>query len=133
MSFNTSQSTLLEENKLSKKVLHCAFTVHSNLGPGLLESAYQMAMEAELFESGITYLAQKALPLEYKGRELETAYRLDLLINEKLVVELKPVDALNDIHLAQTLTYLRLSNCRLGLLLNFNVKSLKNGIRRVIL
>lgn len=133
MSFNTSQSTLLEENKLSKKVLHCAFTVHSNLGPGLLESAYQMAMEAELFESGITYLAQKALPLEYKGRELETAYRLDLLINEKLVVELKSVDALNDIHLAQTLTYLRLSNCRLGLLLNFNVKSLKNGIRRVIL
>lgn len=121
------------ENRLSKLVLNCAFTVHKNLGPGLLESAYQMAMEAELAEPGIPFTSQQEVPLEYKGRTIATAYRLDLFIGNKLIVELKSVDALHDIHLAQVLTYLKLSNCRLGLLLNFNVNLMKKGIKRVIL
>jgi len=121
------------ENRLSKHVLDCAFTVHKNLGPGLLESAYQMAMEAELTERGIPFTSQQEVPLEYKGRSISTAYRLDLLIDNKLIVELKSVDALHDLHLAQVLTYLKLTNCRLGLLLNFNVELMKKGIKRVIL
>lgn len=103
-------------------VLDCAFTVHRNLSPGLLESTYQLAMESELFERSIKFEAQKEVPLEYKGRSIHTAYRLDLLIQKKLIVELKSVDALHDIHMAQVLTYLKLSGCRLGLLLNFNVR-----------
>lgn len=122
-----------ELNKLATRVLDCVFTVHRNLGPGLLESAYQMAMEAELFEKDIPFTAQQEVPLEYKGRSIATAYRLDFLIDGKLIVELKSVDAIHDIHLAQVLTYLKLTNCRLGLLLNFNVKLMKQGIKRVIL
>jgi GxxExxY protein len=122
-----------ELNKLATRVLDCAFTVHRNLGPGLLESAYQMAMEAELFEKDISFTAQQEVPLEYKGRSIATAYRLDFLIDCKLIVELKSVEAIHDIHLAQVLTYLKLTNCRLGLLLNFNVKLMKQGIKRVIL
>lgn len=121
------------ENRLSRQVLNCAFTVHRNLGPGLLESAYQLAMEAELLEKGIPFTSQQEVPLEYKGRAISTAYRLDLLIDNKLIVELKSVEALHDLHLAQVLTYLKLTNCRLGLLLNFNVKLMKEGIKRVIL
>lgn len=122
-----------ELNKLATRVLDCAFTVHRNLGPGLLESAYQMAMEAELSEQGIPFTSQQEVPLEYKGRIISTAYRLDLLIDNKLIVELKSVDALHNLHLAQVLTYLKLTNCRLGLLLNFNVELMKRGIKRVIL
>lgn len=120
-------------NKLATRVLDCAFTVHRNLGPGLLESAYQLAMEAELFENGIPFTAQQELPLEYKGRSIATAYRLDFLVDHKLIVELKSVEAIHDVHLAQVLTYLKLSGCRLGLLLNFNVKLMREGIKRVIL
>lgn len=86
-------SSMEHENRLSKEVLNCAFTVHKNLGPGLLESAYQMAMEAELFERGIVFTAQQEVPLEYKGRSIATAYRLDLLIENRLIAELKSVDA----------------------------------------
>jgi GxxExxY protein len=121
------------ENKLATLVLDCAFTVHRNLGPGLLESAYQLAMEAELFERSIPFVAQQEVPLEYKGRSLATAYRLDLLIDGRVIVELKSVEAIHDIHLAQVLTYLKLSKLRLGLLLNFNVNLMKKGIKRVIL
>jgi GxxExxY protein len=121
------------ENQLSKEVLNCAFTVHRNLGPGLLKSAYQMAMEVELFDAGIPFASQQEVPLEYKNRSIPTAYRLDLLVESKLIVELKSVKALHDIHPAQVLTYLKLTSCRLGLLLNFNVKWMKQGIKRVIL
>lgn len=121
------------ENKLATRVLDCAFTVHRNLGPGLLESAYQLAMEAELFEKSIPFKSQVEVPLEYKGRLISTAYRLDLLVDNHLIVELKAVDALHDVHMAQILTYLKLSNIRLGLLLNYNVALMKKGIRRVIL
>lgn len=121
------------ENELASRVLDCAFTVHKNLGPGLLESAYQMAMEAELFENSIPFIDQAAVPLEYKGRSISTAYRLDFLVDDHLIVELKAVESLHDVHLAQVLTYLKLTDIRLGLLLNFNVALLKKGIRRVIL
>lgn len=121
------------ENKLASRVLDCAFTVHKNLGPGLLESAYQLTMEAELIENSIPFIAQAAVPLEYKGRSISIAYRLDFLVDEHLVVELKAVESLHDVHLAQVLTYLKLTDVRLGLLLNFNVALLKKGIRRVIL
>lgn len=121
------------ENKLASRVLDYAFTVHRNLGPGLLESAYQLAMEAELSESSIPFTSQAEVPLEYKGRSISTAYRLDFLVDDHLIVELKAVDAIHDVHLAQVLTYLKLTDIRLGLLLNFNVALMKKGIRRVIL
>lgn len=121
------------ENKLASRVLDCAFTVHRNLGPGLLESAYQMAMETELFENSIPFILQAEVPLEYKGRSISTAYRLDFLVDDHLIVELKAVEFLHDVHLAQVLTYLKLTDVRLGLLLNFNVALMKKGIRRVIL
>lgn len=122
-----------EENRLASKVLDCAFTVHRKLGPGLLESAYQIAMEAELDERDVTYKAQYEIPLEYKGRYLATAYRLDLMLGDKLIVELKSVDKPKSLHMAQLLTYLKLTDCKLGLILNFNTELMKNGIKRVIL
>lgn len=122
-----------ELNYLATRILDAAFTVHKNLGPGLLESAYQLAMEAEFYETGIPFHSQKEMPLEYKGKTLATAYRLDLYVAEQIVVELKSVEALNDVHIAQTLTYMKLSGSKLGLLLNFNVKLMKYGLRRLVL
>lgn len=120
------------EDEITSKILKCAFDVHTALGPGLLESAYEECLYFELKENGIKVEKQKPLPLIYKDVHLETGYRVDLLVEQKVIVELKSVDALNDIHLAQVLTYLKLSNCKIGLLLNFNVKYLKQGIKRVI-
>jgi GxxExxY protein len=122
-----------ELNKLSEKILKCAFTVHNALGPGLLESAYEECLFYELKCAGLTVEKQKALPLIYKEIHLETGYRIDLIINKQIVLEIKSVEAIADIHVAQVLTYLKLSKCKLGLLLNFNVPSLKLGIKRLIL
>jgi GxxExxY protein len=122
-----------ELNKLSEKILKCAFTVHNALGPGLLESAYEECLFYELKCAGLTVEKQKALPLIYKEIHLETGYRIDLIINKQIVLEIKSVEAIADIHVAQALTYLKLSKCKLGLLLNFNVPSLKLGIKRLIL
>ncbi|HDR88822.1 MAG TPA: GxxExxY protein [Bacteroidetes bacterium] len=119
--------------KVFKKVLDAAFRVHSELGPGLLESSYEECLFFELIESGLFVEKQKVLPLIYKTIKLEAGYRVDLLVENRVVVEVKSVDSLNDIHLAQVLTYLKLSGCRLGLLVNFIVLHLKSGIRRVIL
>ena len=119
--------------KVFKKVLDAAFRVHSELGPGLLESSYEECLFFELIESGLFVEKQKVLPLIYKTIKLEAGYRVDLLVENRVVVEVKSVDSLNDIHLAQVLTYLKLSGCRLGLLVNFNVLHLNSGIRRVIL
>jgi GxxExxY protein len=105
--------------------------VHTELGPGLLENAYEECLFYELVQVGLKTEKQKALPLVYYKVKLETGYRIDLLVENKVVVEIKAVEALNDVHLAQVLTYLKLSKCKLGLLINFNVKSLKNGIKRV--
>lgn len=124
---------IMTENEISKIVLDCAFKVHSSLGPGLLESAYRTCLAYEMRKAGLTVEEEKALPLIYEEIKLECGYRVDLLINSKVVVELKTVEALNDVHQAQTLTYMKLSGCRLGLLINFYVKSLKDGIRRFIL
>ncbi|MCP9745462.1 GxxExxY protein [Lacihabitans sp. CS3-21] len=122
-----------ELNNLSEKILRCAFTVHNALGPGLLESAYEECLFYELKSSGLMVEKQKALPLVYKEIHLETGNRIDLIVNKQIILEIKSVEAIADIHIDQVLTYLKLSKCRLGLLLNFNVPSLKLGIRRFIL
>lgn len=120
------------ENELSKIVVEAALKVHKALGPGLLESVYQECLYYELLQSGVKIQKQKALPLIYKEVKLDCGYRLDIIIEDKLIVEVKSVEALNDIHLAQVLTYLKLTNCKLGLLINFNVLLIKDGIKRVI-
>ena len=122
----------MTENEISKIVFDAALKVHQNLGPGLLESAYQDCLYYELKKSGLQIEKEKPLPLIYEDVKLEVGYRVDILIENKLVIEVKSVEALNDIHLAQVLTYLKLSNCRLGMLINFNVTLIKNGIKRVV-
>ena len=117
---------------LFKKVLNGAFKVHSALGPGLLESAYERCLRYELINSGLYVDRQKVLPLVYEGLTIDEGYRIDLLVNKKVIVEIKAVETLLDVHMAQILTYMKLSECRLGLLVNFNVKHLKYGIKRVI-
>ena len=106
--------------------------VHSVLGPGLLESAYEACLQFELIKSGLKVEAQKPLPLVYESVKLECGYRVDLLIENKVIIEVKSVEALAEIHFAQVLTYLRLSDLRLALLLNFNVVHMKDGIRRIV-
>ncbi|WP_462319425.1 GxxExxY protein [Marinilabilia sp.] len=118
--------------EIFKKVLDCSFQVHTALGPGLLESAYEECLYYELTQIGLKVEKQKALPLVYKEVILETGYRIDLIVENSIIIEIKAVDSLSDIHLAQILTYLKLSNCKLGLLVNFNVRHLKEGIKRVI-
>ncbi len=122
-----------EMNKLTEAVIGAAIEVHKDLGPGLLESAYQRALEHELTLRGLRFVAQKVCPITYKGLVIEDAYRLDLLIDDRLVVELKAVDALADVHEAQLLTYLKFSRCELGLLINFRSRWLKDGVRRLAL
>jgi len=121
----------MNENQLSSIVFNDALKVHRNLGPGLLESSYEECLFYELNKSGLFIERQKSLPLIYEDIKLDIGYRVDLLIEKKLIIELKSVDALNDIHFAQILTYLKLSNCKLGLLINFNVTLIKSGIKRV--
>lgn len=122
----------METNELSGKILKCAFKVHTALGPGLLESAYQACLEYELRENGLFVEKEKPVPLVYEGVKLDCGYRIDLLVERKFVLELKTVDAFAPIHMAQILTYLKLMDLRHGMLLNFNVQSLKNGIKRVV-
>ncbi|REE24289.1 GxxExxY protein [Winogradskyella pacifica] len=107
--------------------------MHKQLGPGLLESAYQECLFHELKKAGLAVQKEKALPIVYKDIKLDHGYRIDLLVENKVVIEIKTVEAFSDVHLAQVLTYLKLGNYKLGLLLNFHVTTLKNGIRRVIL
>lgn len=122
----------MTENEISKVVFDCALKVHQNLGPGLLESDYEECLYYELCKTGLKIEKQKPLPLVYEDVRLEVGYRIDIMIENKFIIEIKAVDALNDVHLAQILTYLKLSNCKLGLLINFNVTLIKNGIRRVV-
>lgn len=122
----------MTENEISKVIFDSALKVHKNLGPGLLESAYEECLFYELQKSGLNVVKQKPLPLLYEEVKLEIGYRLDLLVENKVIVEIKAVETLNDVHLAQILTYLKLSDCKLGLLINFNVALIKNGIRRVV-
>jgi GxxExxY protein len=122
----------LNENELSKKIIGCAIEVHKQLGPGLLESAYQECLYYELRLAGLRVQKEKPMPIVYKEVKLDHGYRIDLLVEEKVVVEIKTVEAFNDVHTAQVLTYLRLGKYKLGLLLNFQTAVLKNGIKRVI-
>jgi len=121
-----------DENALSKMILDAAFRVHSAVGPGLLEKAYETCLAYELRAAGLNVRTQVALPLVYDGLKIDVAYRLDLLVNDLVVIELKSVDALIAIHQAQLISYLKLSRKKLGLLINFNVVHLKDGIKRVV-
>ncbi len=122
----------MDENEISKIVFESALKIHKVLGPGLLESAYEECLFYELKKYDLKVEKQKQLPLIYEEVRLDAGYRIDIIIEDKFIVEIKSVEALTDVHLAQLLTYLRLSNCKLGLLINFNVSLLKNGVRRVI-
>ena len=120
-------------DRLSNRVIGCAIEVHRELGPGLLESAYEQCLAAELTRSQIPFQLQVDLPVSYKGMRLDCGYRIDLLIDQQLIVELKCVDQLHKIHEAQILTYMRLAKIKIGLLINFNVPLLRNGIKRFLL
>lgn len=122
----------MTENELANKVIGIAIEVHKALGPGLLESAYKECMYYKINQAGLYVEKEKPMPLIFEEVKLDCGYRVDLLVENKLVVELKAVEALNDVHLAQVLTYLKLGNFKLGLLINFNVSLLKQGIKRVI-
>ncbi|MCM0664685.1 MULTISPECIES: GxxExxY protein [Flavobacterium] len=121
-----------ELDAISYKIIGLAIEVHRQLGPGLLESAYQECLYYEIMNSGLIVEKQKALPIIYKDIKLDHGYRIDLLIENKIVIELKTVEAFTDVHFAQILTYLKLGNYPLGLLINFDSKILKNNIKRFI-
>lgn len=122
----------ITENELSNKVIGLAIEVHKVLGPGLLESAYKECLHYKIMQSGIVTEKEKPMPLIFEEVKLDCGYRIDLLVENKLVIEIKSVEVLNDIHLAQTLTYMKLGNYKLGLLINFNAEFLKDGIKRVV-
>lgn len=122
----------MSENELSKIIIGCAIEVHKQLGPGLLESAYQECLCYELIKVGLKVEKEKPMPVIYKEVKLNHGYRIDILVENKVVIEVKTVETLNDVHTAQVLTYLGLGKYKLGLLLNFNVAILKNGIKRII-
>lgn len=123
----------MEKDELTGKVIGCAIDVHKALGPGLLESAYQKALEYELKRLPLSYESETALPATYRDVHLDCGYRLEFVIEGRLILELKAVDNLNNLHIAQILTYMKLSGIRTGLLINFNVKRLVDGIKRVML
>jgi len=123
----------MEFENLSKEIIGAAIEVHKFLGPGLLESAYEECLCYELANRGLKYERQKPIPVVYKEIKLECGYRVDIIIENKILVELKSVDAINPIHEAIVLTYLKFSTIRIGLLINFNVTQLKNGIKRFVL
>lgn len=122
----------MTENELAKLTFNCALKVHQALGPGLLESAYCECLCYELYKTGVYVEKQKPLPLIYEEVKLDVGYRMDIMLENKFVIEVKSVESLNDIHMAQLLTYLKLSGSKLGLLINFNVLLIKDGIKRVI-
>jgi len=122
----------METNKITEKIIGCAIEVHRYLGPGLLESAYEECLVFELKKEGLIVERQKPVPVVYKDIKLECGYRIDILVESKVVVELKVVDAINPVHEAQILTYMKFSDKNIGLLINFNVTVLKNGIKRFV-
>ena len=128
-----TESTEMDLNKITEQIIGAAIEVHRALGPGLLESAYEECLCQELRLRGVPFARQRPLPVEYKGKKLDCGYRLDLLVADAVVVEIKAVESIEPIHEAQLLTYLKLGGWKLGLLINFNVPVLKDGIRRRIL
>lgn len=123
----------MNANEITERIIGSAIEVHRSLGPGLLESVYEECLCHDLRLSGVSFERQRPLPIEYRGIRLECGYRLDLLVEDTVVVEIKAVAAIEPIHEAQLLTYLRIGGWRVGLLINFNVPVLKNGIRRRVL
>jgi GxxExxY protein len=119
-------------NKITETIISGAINVHRTLGPGLLESAYEACMVFELAQAGLKVEQQKPLPIVYREAKLECGYRLDLMIENEVIIEVKSIEKLMPIHQAQLLSYLKLSECKVGLLINFNVKVLKDGIKRVV-
>jgi GxxExxY protein len=130
--FNKIKALTMHENEISEKVIGCAIEVHKILGPGLLESVYEECLAAEFDVCGIRYERQKSVPVVYRNIKLESGYRLDFLIENKVILELKAIEVVPPVAYAQLLTYLRLMNKKLGLLINFNVPYLKDGIKRVV-
>lgn len=128
----TGHHDILDVNKTTESIIGAAIEVHRHLGPGLLESAYEECLCEELSLRKIPFGRQIALPVTYKNKKLDVGYRMDLLVNKEVVVELKTVDSILPIHKAQTLTYMRLGGWQVGLILNFNVTVLKNGIKRLV-
>ncbi len=124
---------MFKESELTSIIIGKAIEVHRHLGPGLLESAYQECLHYELVNEGLKVEKEKALPIIYKDIKLDHGYRIDLLVENKMVIELKTVESFTDVHTAQLLTYMRLGEFDLGLLINFNVKLLKNGIKRFVI
>ena len=122
----------MTENEIATKIIGAAIKVHNELGPGLLESAYKECLYYELRKQELLIQKEKPMPLIYEDVKLDCGYRIDLLVENKIVIEIKSVDTLNDVHLAQVLTYMKLGNFKLGLLINFNVALLKQGIKRVV-
>ena len=120
------------ENEIAKIVFDCSLKVHQKLGPGLLESAYCECLCYELHNKGLFVEKEKPMPLAYDEIKLDLGYRIDIMIENKFIIEVKAVGELNEVHMAQLLTYLKLSDCKLGMLINFNVLLIKNGIKRVI-
>lgn len=122
----------MTENDISYKIIGAAIELHRTLGPGLLESVYETALARDLIELGLNVESQKGLSFKYKELEFDRGYRLDLLVNKKVIVEIKSVETLAPVHFSQTLTYLKLSELKLALLINFNVPVLKDGIHRLV-
>lgn len=120
------------EDLITEKIIGCAMKVHSSLGPGLLESVYEECLYYELCKTDLIVERQKPIPLIYESIKLECGFRADLLVDNKVIVELKAAESITNVFIAQVLTYLRITGCKIGLLINFNVKSLKDGIKRVI-
>ena len=127
------ETFFMEINQITHEILDSAYKIHSKLGPGLLESAYQACLVYELRKKGLKVEVEKPLPLIYEEVKLECGYRIDLLVENQVVVELKTVEAFTNVHIAQVLTYLKLSENKVGLLINFYTKSLKEGIKRLVL
>ena len=123
----------MEFDELSNRVIGCAIEVHRQLGPGLLESAYEQCLAHELNRNGISFQLQHPQPVQYKDIRLDCGYRIDILVKNELIVELKSVEEIKGIHQAQLLTYMKLSGVKIGLLINFNVTKLKEGIKRFVL
>jgi GxxExxY protein len=123
----------MTENEIATAVVDAAFKIHTTLGPGLLESVYEAVLDFELQRRGLQVARQIGLPVNYEGVKLELGFRIDLIINNKLIIEVKSVESLAPVHKKQLLTYLRLTDLRLGLLINFNVERIKDGIQRVVI
>ncbi len=123
----------LIEEELTGRIIGASLEVHKHLGPGLLENAYQICLARELDLRGLKYEKEKSLPIQYKGVQLECGYRLDFVVENSVVVELKAIDRIEKIHEAQLITYLKLTGCKVGLLINFNLATLKEGIVRIVL